>query len=225
MSCKWPGHPATNRRVSDVWVLNFLLADVYCRSTKPKLRLLSGGQNSSILNCNRFAFVLTLRMADVRLVAQVFRFVLKKSAVMFRRFLISATLVAHATAALLGHAGLHAVMGCDHGEHAAQPSLGSAHDHRHAPCAHDGHRHHHRDEQTVPCDAKHSGDRPSSPVPSHHHDDDCLVCQFSEHHQAPLAFFHMPATADVSESTVATLVPLAPAQIELSYDSRGPPAV
>lgn len=151
---------------------------------------------------------------------------------MFRQFLISTTLVAHAAAALLGHAGLHAVMGHEHGEHTAQQSLDFGHDHgQHRDhCAHDGHSHHggHGETPRGHTDhghTNHDDGQPSPPEPSHHHDGDCLVCQFAEQHQAPLAFFHMPATADISESTSTVTVQFAPARIESDYDSRGPPAV
>ncbi|MDG2359067.1 MAG: hypothetical protein P8M20_05380 [Planctomycetaceae bacterium] len=144
---------------------------------------------------------------------------------MFRQFLISTTLVAHAAAALLGHAGLHAVMGHDHGEHTAQPSLDSEHGHHHAHSAHNGHSHHDGHEHTAHSHANHDDGQPSSPAPSHHHDGDCLVCQFAEQHQSPLAFFHIPASADISEPTAAETVQLAPTRFESVYDSRGPPAV
>lgn len=134
---------------------------------------------------------------------------------MFRRFLISTTLVVHAAAALLGHAGLHAVMGHDHGEHTAHQSLEFDHGHYHSDCAHGSHSHH----------AHHDDGQPSSPTPSHRDEDDCLVCQFAGQHQAPLAFFHIQASAEISESTAAAALQLAPARIESAYDSRGPPAV
>ena len=149
----------------------------------------------------------------------------KKSVVMFRRVLISTTLVAHAAAALLGHAGLHAVMGHDHGEHITQQSLVPAHNHHHVDCAHGGHSHHDGHGHTTSSLVNHNDGQPSFPTPSHHDEDDCLACQFAEQPQAPLAFFLMPASAEISESTAATTVQLAPARIESAYDSRGPPAV
>ena len=143
---------------------------------------------------------------------------------MFRQFLISTTLVAHAVAALLGHAGLHALMGHEHGEHTAHQSLDLRHSQHSDHCTHDGHNHHESLGHVAHRQANHDDGQPESPAPSHD-DDDCLVCQFAAQQQAPLTFFSMPVSVDFCESTATETMQFAPARIESAYDSRGPPAV
>lgn len=155
---------------------------------------------------------------------------------MFRQAIASSILFVQVTVALLGHAGLHALLGDfhlgthDHASHslvdAKAPSCDHWHSHRSYATAHHTHHdgHHHGQHSH---NNRHSRHEHESPQQHHHHHDssDCLICQYIDQAQTSLA---QPVTAGpvAIDGPVNCDVECRVAHgLASAYDSRGPPLV
>jgi hypothetical protein len=132
-----------------------------------------------------------------------------------RRFLFGSLLLLQAAFSLLGNAGVHTLLGCqhEHGPTATRSAPQATASHTHRGCNH------------VHC---HSHTTPAGDPQNHSHppltDDDCAICQFfTRPVEAAVAFQWAPGFTVVSmtdvESTEQPGVPF-----ESVYEVRGPPA-
>ena len=141
---------------------------------------------------------------------------------MFRQFFFSLTLAVHAVVALLGHAGLHEVVGHYHADTNEQ---GSARNNASHVCAH-GHAHHgdvaHSHSGQPDDDQPDDDQRGQEPDGDHDHSD-CVVCQFTAQAQSPLCFVDLPALNEFPEAAFIVAEQLFIAAAESAFDSRGPP--
>lgn len=136
---------------------------------------------------------------------------------MFRQFFLTLTLATHAAVALLGHAGLHEVVGHHHGDTGEQDSGRS---HASHVCAH-GHSHHEHAAHSHSHDHSH-GKKDQKPDGNHDHSD-CVVCQFTAQAQSPLCIVDLPALNEFQEAAFIFPERLYIAAAESAFDSRGPP--
>ncbi len=133
-----------------------------------------------------------------------------------RRLMLGFMLLLHAAFSLLGNAGTHSLLGCqhDHGSHVTGSPLESV-PHSHRGCQH-AHCHSHHDPET-PDSAPHS----LPPLT----DDGCAICQFFICPvDAVVAFEWAPRIEDLT--VVAVEVAFQPGiEFESVYEVRGPPAL
>jgi hypothetical protein len=136
---------------------------------------------------------------------------------MFRQILVNLTLITNAAAALLGHAGLHDLIGHRHSEHVGLESAPSVATHG---CSHGHHQDHivdgeHRHD--------HSDGVPESPERHDHDSEDCLVCQYTAQAQSHVTLVELPSLSHLVDSTCCEERRFVPAGLESLYESRGPP--
>lgn len=133
-----------------------------------------------------------------------------------RRLFIGFMLLLHAAFSLLGNAGTHAVLGCQHDHQPTPPSaVTKSVPHQHRGCQH-AHCHSHNAPSTPDAD-------PHSLPPLT--DDDCAVCQF----------FTSPIETEVAFQWTPWIEGIASTCVEVSwqrriefqsvYEVRGPPAL
>ena len=133
-----------------------------------------------------------------------------------RRLMFGFMLLLHAAFSLLGNAGTHSLLGCQH-DHGSlvtdSPSESVPHSHR---GCHHAHCHSHHDPET-PDSAPHS----LPPLT----DDDCAICQFFICPvDAAVVFEWAPRMEDLT--VVAVEIAFQPGiEFESVYEVRGPPAL
>lgn len=124
-----------------------------------------------------------------------------------RRLILGLMLLLHAAFSLLGSAGTHIVLGCQHHHEAGQPCAS----HEHHTHSHHGCKHAHR--QTDP--------QPEEPAPLR--DDDCAICQLFTRPVEVAVVFCWENVEVQAEALVAAPTVQLTSFFESGYEVRGPP--
>jgi hypothetical protein len=126
-----------------------------------------------------------------------------------RRLILGLMLLLQVAFSLLGIAGTHIVLGCQHHHEAGQPCAS----HEHHTHSHHGCKHAHR--QTDP--------QPEEPAPAPLRDDDCAICQlFTRPVEVAVVFCWENVEVQAEALVTAPTVQLT-SFFESGYEVRGPP--
>jgi len=130
-----------------------------------------------------------------------------------RRLILGLMLLLHTAFSLLGNAGMHVVLGCQHHHGAGQSCASHAgHTHSHQGCKH-AHSHVH----------KHADPQSEKPVPAPLTDDDCAICQLFTRPVEVAVVFHWECVEAQGECLVAIPTVQLASSFESGYEVRGPP--
>lgn len=129
-----------------------------------------------------------------------------------RRLILGLMLLLHTAFSLLGSAGTHVVLGCQHDHGLGQTCASHAdHSHSHTCCRH-AHQHVHE-----------HAPQPEERAPAPLTDDDCAICQLFTCPSQTTVIFHWESAEVQAECLVAAPDSHRCFSFESGYEVRGPP--